>query len=145
MKEILNLVKNKDNVKDKLDELQNEPSIELTIQEKNNKQKTVGNIFKKIYDNLINTKLFVTIMIIIVLLKTILLYKVTLFPNNHLEFKEIYMSSSFICVLFTIPMIIKNKPRFILAILMNFFVSFLLCINEIYYSYASNLVSISQI
>lgn len=45
----------------------------------------------------------------------------------------------------TLSMVLKNKLRFVSAILINTFISILLCMNEIYYSYATNLVSISQI
>ena len=59
--------------------------------------------------------------------------------------KCIYTTVTFICIMLTLPMVLKNKLRFVSAILINTSISILLCMNEIYYSYATNLVSISQI
>lgn len=103
------------------------------------------NFFKKLPTRLINTKLFVVIIAILIILKTLLIYKTVLFPNDPLEIKNIYTTVAFSFIILSIPMLLKNKSRFICAMLINLFISILLCINEIYYSYSTNLVSISQI
>ena len=100
---------------------------------------------KQLLNKIINTKIFVLVTSISIFLKTLLLYKVAIFNNTQITTNCIYNTISFISIILILPMLLKNRFRFITANIINLFVSFLLCINEIYYSYATNLVSISQI
>ena len=130
--------KHKDKIKDKFkNKLKDFNRRDLT--------EKLKNFFKKLPTRLINTKLFVVIIAILIILKTLLIYKTVLFPNDPLEIKNIYTTVAFSFIILSIPMLLKNKSRFICAMLINLFISILLCINEIYYSYSTNLVSISQI
>lgn len=102
-------------------------------------------VLKEYFKNLFSTKLFLLIISIIMLLKTILLYKTSMFNNKQLTVQYIYMAFAYMCIFMAIPVLLKNKFRFWFAIIIDFAVSIFLCINEIYYSYSSNLISISQI
>lgn len=115
-----------------------------TNEEDENKFK-LKDFLKKLSINIINTKFFVVITAVLILIKTIWFYKTVLFQNETVEIKTIFVTASFILLMLTLPMVLKNKPRFIFAILINLFLSILLCVDEIYYSYSTNLVSISQI
>lgn len=95
--------------------------------------------------NILKTRIFVVIISLILLLKTILLYKVAIFTTKPLKFEYVYMVFAFICIFVTIPMIAKNKLRFWTLLAIDFIISMLLFINELYYTYATNLVSLSQI
>ena len=126
------------------DKVENNNDINNKI--KNQKQsKKITSKLQKISTKIISTKLFIILTAIIILLKTILLYKTSIFANTPITFNCIYITIIFISILCIIPMLLKNKARFIITITINLLTSILLCINEIYYSYATNLVSISQI
>ncbi len=111
----------------------------------NKEEVAVDNIISKIT----NTRLFTILIGIILLLKTMLLYKGSLYVNQKLEweilFPLIYMAGLFVSIFITIPMLLKPKARFWTTLVVDFLISTLLCVNEIYYGYSSNLVSISQI
>ena len=108
-----------------------------------------SNKFKKavkfVWENIFQTRVFVLLTAIAILLKTILLYKTVIFNNQPLEFKYIYMATAFIGIIVALPMLAKDKLRFWLCIFVNLLTSILLLMNEVYYGYATNLVSISQI
>lgn len=154
----MNRIEDKDIVKEKNEKKEiNEKNKEVKITDNTNYQENINNvksknisfrakqIIRKIIQTVLQTRLFVVLTAIALLLKTILLYKVAIFTTKPLEFKFIYMAFAFICIFLTIPMILKNKSRFWTTIAINFIVSLLLFTNELYYTYATNLVSVSQI
>lgn len=91
------------------------------------------------------TRFFVIIVGICMLVKTMLFCKLTIIANIPITLENICVSFAFICILLSVPMILKNKARFWSAIVINFLVSILLFLDDVYYGYASNLLSISQI
>lgn len=95
--------------------------------------------------SIFQTRAIVVLVGIALLLKTVLLYKTQIFKTEPLKPEYIQMATAFICVILTLPMLLKDKARFWIAMLINLLVSILLCVNDLYYSYSSNLVSISQI
>lgn len=113
-------------------------------EEKNIKSKIIKTV-KFIYRNIFQTRLFVLLTAAAILLKTILLYKTVIFANDSLESKYIYMATVFISIMVSFPMLAKDKIRFWLCVFLNIIVSIVLFMNEVYYSYSANLVSISQI
>lgn len=102
-------------------------------------------IFKFIWNHIFQTRIFVLLTAIAILLKTLLLYKMAIFTNDPIEKKYIFMAVAFISILVSVPMISKGRLRFWFSLALNLFVSILLFMNEIYYGYSANLVSVSQI
>lgn len=133
-------LKNKDEAIDK--KVENIEKEEKTVDGKLHK---VKNVFKYVWDHIFQTRVFVVLTAIAILLKTILLYKIAIFPNAPIEKTYIYMAVAFISILIAIPMLVRGRARFWVALILNLLVSILLFMNEIYYGYSSNLVSISQI
>ena len=133
-------LKNRDEAIDK--KVENIEKDEKTVEEKLHK---VKNVFKYVWDHIFQTRVFAVLTAIAILLKTILLYKIAIFPNAPIEKTYIYMSFAFISILIAIPMLVRGRARFWVALILNLLVSILLFMNEIYYGYSANLVSISQI
>lgn len=133
-------LKNKDEAIDK--KVENIEKEEKTVEGKLHK---VKNVFKYVWNHIFQTRVFVVLTAIAILLKTILLYKIAIFPNAPIEKTYIYMAVAFISILIAIPMLVRGRARFWVALILNLLVSILLFMNEIYYGYSSNLVSISQI
>lgn len=133
-------LKNKDEAIDK--KVENIEKEEKTVEGKLHK---VKNVFKYVWDHIFQTRVFVVLTAIAILLKTILLYKIAIFPKAPIEKTYIYMAVAFISILIAIPMLVRGRARFWVALILNLLVSILLFMNEIYYGYSSNLVSISQI
>lgn len=122
--------------------------VEQTIRQEHIKSSSSNKLKKfleKVFEISFQSRVFILLIGIILLLKTILLYKVGIFINKPLEFKDIYMAMSFISIFLTIPMLLKEKPRFYVTLIIDLSISILLLINELYFSYSSNLVSVSQI
>lgn len=110
-----------------------------------NIMKNSSEYVKKGLNIIVNTQVFTAITIICVLLKTVLFYKMSMYQNSSNIFSIVMVSFVFLIVIFAIPMLFKRKTRFIITVIFNFLLSALLCANEIYYLYSSNLISVSQI
>lgn len=102
-------------------------------------------ILKKVWNNIFQTQVFAILTGIAILLKTILLYKMAIFTNAPIENSYVVMAIAFISIILSVPMITKGRARFWVALILNFLISVLLLMNEIYYGYSANLVSVSQI
>ncbi|MBR2786958.1 MAG: sulfatase-like hydrolase/transferase [Clostridia bacterium] len=141
------LKRNKSNKTVKKDVEKNDSDIiqNTIVQEQKENKKTISRLIEKVLQLAFQTRLFVLLTGIVLLTKTILFYKVTMFTHKSLEWENIYMSACFIDIILTIPMFLKGKARIIVSVIINFLISILLMINEIYYSFSSGLVSVSQI
>lgn len=115
------------------------------IQVINKSENEILKAIKIVFQTIFQTRLIVVLTGIALVLKTILLYKTQIFKVQPIEREYVQMIVAFICVFLTVPMLLKDKLRFWFAIIINFLVSLLLCVNDLYYSYSSNLVSVSQI
>jgi phosphoglycerol transferase MdoB-like AlkP superfamily enzyme len=96
-------------------------------------------------NGIFQTRIYVILVGIAILLKAVLLYKKAIFANESMERIYTDMLVAFICILIAVPMLFKAKIRFWFATLLNLFTSIILFMNEVYYEYSSNLVSVSQI
>lgn len=112
------------------------------IEKKENK---VLKVIKTIFQTTFQTRLIVVLTGVALLLKTLLLYKTQIFKIEPLKPEYIQMAAAFVCLLLTLPMLLKDKLRFWCTIIINLLVSILLFVNALYYSYSANLVSISQL
>lgn len=133
-------VKDKEEAKDK-EIIEDNTEISKKTTQENKVLKTLRLCFQTVFQ----TRLIVVLTGIALLLKTIFLYKTQIFKVESLEQEYIKMAATFICIIIALPMLLKDKLRFWCSVIINFLVSLLLCINDIYYSYSSNLVSLSQI
>ena len=126
--------------------------------DKNNKSTTEGNnksedaeasktirVIRTFFQTIFQTRLFVVMVGILLVLKTILLYRTAIFNTKLLEYENVHMVVVFIFVLMSPAMLFKDKIRFWLTLVEDLLISMLLFINELYYSYSANLVSVSQI
>lgn len=114
----------------------------------NNENKFVGKgskVLNKLIEILLTSRIFVVIVGIMLVLKTVFLYKMAIFYHKPIEKEYIDMIIAFVSILLTIPMLLKGKVRIWITLLFDLLISILLFINELYYSYSSNLVSVSQI
>lgn len=107
-------------------------------------------------NKLINTRYWILFIGILLLIKTIFFYKCAIFVNinekmNNIEsmlytsISLMVLSSIFLAVILSIPMLLKNRARFWVTLVIDFVISALLFADEVYYSYSSNLISVSQI
>lgn len=110
-----------------------------------NKVKSWKKILEKIYQTTFQTRIFVLLIGIIILLKTVFLYKNSLFIAKPIKFEYVTMCASFIAIMLVPPMLLKGKIRMWVALVIDLLVSILLFVNQLYYSYSSNLVSVSQL
>ena len=151
-------IENKENIDNSLKEDNNEKTINKVLKENNEvgveekaEEKKVEKIsvVRKIKNWVFNTRVFPVLVGVVLLLKTMLLYKTSLFKNESFPIQTyltmLTMAFLFILLFIMLPMLLKPRARFWTALLINILVSILLCVNEVYYNYSSNLISISQI
>ena len=102
-------------------------------------------VLKKTIEIIFESRIIVIIIGLLLLLKTLYIYKLVIFPVKPITASQVKIASVFIAIILTVPMLLKGKARVWVAIIFDFLISILLCINDLYYSYSSNLVSVSQI
>ena len=111
----------------------------MNIEEKN------GSVLDMIIQFFLTSRIFVVIVGILLVLKTVFFYKMSIFANKPIREDYVYMITAYVYILLTVPMLLKGKIRIWITLLIDLLISILLFVNELYYSYSSNLVSVSQI
>ncbi len=139
----------KENAKQTNEKNYNTSNNNNTINQSKNFWQKTKSVLAKTRTKIINTRIFPILIGFIILLKTIFLYKNGMYSNQSIGREMLitmsYMAGAFIAIFIIIPMLLKPRARFWATLLVDLLVSILLCINEIYYNYSSNLVSVSQI
>lgn len=104
--------------------------------------------------SIFNSRVFVICVAIVLTLKTMFFYYTGVVKiDSALKFNAklaniwtgAYTTLAFIGVIMIIPMLLKNRVRFWVTMLINLVISFLLFADDVYYGYSANLVSFSQI
>ena len=104
------------------------------------------NPIKQMFEYIISTKCLVLLIGSILLLKTLFFYGNTVFKNDTIWVWSIRQTCLFIVVLVFPLMLMKTSVRrFEVAMGIDFLVSLLLFADELYYSYASNILSVMQV
>lgn len=103
------------------------------------------NICKKVLEYILSSHWYVLILGIVILLKTIFFYANTVFKNDTIWIWSIRQTCFFIVILM-FPILLPKKAvrRFEIGTLINLFVSIVLFADELYYTYASNILSVMQ-
>ena len=95
---------------------------------------------------ILSTRWYVLLIGILLLLKTIFFYGNTVFHNDKIWLWSIRQTCFFIVILvFPLLLFKKSVRRFEFGIIINFFISLLLFADELYYMYASNILSVMQV
>ena len=100
---------------------------------------------KEILNKVINSSFFIIILAIFIILKTILFYKSTVCINEKIDIKTIQSSIIYILSLFGILALLPKKGRNIGGIVLDAIVSIILFADNIYYTYSSNVLQITNL
>ena len=103
------------------------------------------NIVKKISEFFLSSHWYVFILGIVILLKTIFFYANTVFKNDTIWLWSVRQTCFFIVIL-VFPVLLPKKSvrRFQIGTIINFLISIVLFADELYYTYASNILSVMQ-
>lgn len=107
--------------------------------------KELKNEVKKVLNNVINSHLFIVIIAVLLFIKSIVFYKNTINLNNDLEFNTISGTLGFIIAIMCFLYILPNRVRIVIASIVNIIISMLLLLDNIYYVFSNNVLSIAQI
>jgi len=102
---------------------------------------------KELISDLISSRYFTVLIFIVILLKTLLFSADTIFYKNDEGIWLWYIrQTAFFIIIMVAPMLLfrKSRWRFGYGILLNILVSILLFADELYYEYASNIISVMQ-
>lgn len=109
-------------------------------------KKQKKNKIKEAIEYILSTRWYVLFVGIIILLKTIFFYSNTVFKNDTIWLWSIRQTCLFIAVIvFPLLLFRKSIRRFEFGIIINLFISILLFADELYYTYASNILSVMQV
>ena len=98
-------------------------------------------LFTKIF----SSRYFVLFLFFVILLKTLLFYADTVWYKEGIWLWAIRQTSFFIIFMVSLLLLCRSsRVRFVLGMLMNLGVSILLFADELYYMYASNIISVMQ-
>lgn len=101
---------------------------------------------KELITNIFSSRYFALFMFIVILLKTLLFSGDTVFYKNGGIWPWYIRQTSFFIIILVAPMLLfrKSRWRFAYGMILNFLVSLLLFADELYYEYASNIISVMQ-
>lgn len=100
---------------------------------------------KEVLNKILNSKIFIIIIGIILVLKTMFFYSNTINSVNNIKFETIIGTIVFILVLICTLNILPNKSRIITILIINFIISSILFSDNLYYLHSSNIISVEQI
>ncbi len=104
------------------------------------------NSFKQVMEYLLSTRWYILFVGFMLLLKTVFFYRNTVFHNDTIWFWSIRQTCLFIVIIvFPLLLFKKSVRRFEWGMMINLVVSLLLFADELYYSYASNILSVMQV
>lgn len=100
------------------------------------------NKIKEVLNKVLNSRKFISIIGIILILKTLFFYCNTV---NVIEGKTLGGIIAFIVALMCFINVFKNRTKIVIVIIVDILISMLLFADNLYYSYSSNMMSIQQI
>lgn len=100
---------------------------------------------KEVLNKALNSRLFVIIIGIILFIKTIYFYKNTIAVSNQIEIQTIIGTISFLITIICFLIILPNKLRVKITLIINFFLSLLIWSDNVYYIYSSSVLSVEQL
>lgn len=109
-------------------------------------KKIVFNRIKEYCNKIINSELFIIIIGFLLFIKTAIFYKLTIYISDSIN-KEL-LAKIFIFSMFIVSVLFlfrKNRLRFFLALFVDLVFSLIAFADNLYYSYSSSLISISQV
>lgn len=103
------------------------------------------NLVKRVIEFILSTRWYVLLIAMLILLKTVFFYGNTVFKNDTIWIWSIRQTCFFIVILvFPLLLFKKSVRRFEAGMMIDFLVSLLLFADELYYEYASNILSVMQ-
>ena len=109
-------------------------------------KKIVFNRIKEYCNKIINSELFIIIIGFLLFIKTAIFYKLTIYISDSIN-KEL-LAKTFIFSMFIVSVLFlfrKNRLRFFLALFVDLVFSLIAFADNLYYTYSSSLISISQV
>ena len=104
------------------------------------------NALKKFIEYVLSSSWYALLLGTIILLKTVFFYSNTVFKNDTIWLWSVRQTCFFIVILvFPVLLLKKSVSRFEFGTIINLFVSILLFADELYYTYASNILSVMQV
>lgn len=100
---------------------------------------------KELVTNIFSSRYLIILLFFIILLKTLLFSADTVFYKSGIWLWYIRQTAFFIIVIVS-PLLLfrSSRLRFTLGMILNLLISVLLLADEMYYSYASNIISVMQ-
>lgn len=101
---------------------------------------------RQVLENILSTRWYVLLIGCILLLKTVFFYQNTVFNNDKIWIWSIRQTCLFVVILiFPLLLFKKSVRRFEFGMMIDLLVSLLLFADELYYTYASNILSVMQV
>ena len=101
---------------------------------------------KEIVTNTLSSRYFMIFIFVVILLKTLLFSADTVFYNSGGIWFWYIRQTAFFIIIMVAPMLLfrNSRWRFGYGVILNVLVSILLFADELYYEYASNIISVMQ-
>ena len=100
---------------------------------------------KQALNTLLNSRLFMVLLGLMLFIKSIYFYKSTIAVSTQLQFQTIIGTISFLTTIVCFLMILPNKIRIKVGLIINFLISLLIWADNVYYFYSSSVLSIEQL
>ena len=101
---------------------------------------------KELFTDIFSSRYFALFIFFVILIKTMIFLGDTVFYKNGGIWPWHLRQTAFFIIIFVSPMLLfrNSRWRFAYGVILNFLISLLLFADELYYEYASNIISVMQ-
>lgn len=100
---------------------------------------------REVLNKVLNSRLFIIIIGIIIFIKTIYFYKSTIAVSGQIQIQTIIGTISFLITIICFLMILPNKIRIKVGLIIDFLLSLLIWADNVYYIYSASVLSVEQL
>lgn len=100
---------------------------------------------RKVLNIILNSRLFIVFLGIMLFIKTIYFYKNTIAVSTQIQMQTIIGTISFLTIIICFLIVLPNKMRIKIGLLVNFLISLLIWADNVYYIYSASALSVEQL
>lgn len=100
---------------------------------------------REVLNKALNSRLFIIIIGIIIFIKTIYFYKSTIAISGQIQIQTMIGTISFLITIICFLMILPNKIRIKVGLIIDFLLSLLIWADNVYYIYSASVLSVEQL
>lgn len=103
------------------------------------------NKIKEVVNEILDSRLFIVVMGVMLFIKTMYFYKNTILISNEIQLQTLSGTIAFLVTIVCFLMLLPNKIKARVTIIISFLISLLLWADNVYYIYSNSVLSVEQL